>query len=397
MPQQLPGSRAPGFRDRSWPQRRAPPPRARSRPLLPPPTCDRPKGGDSGTAHRRGHLEPPLLAPSTRPPGGDTRAAAPCPASAPRPPGGSPGSEGCDALWGGGRGRARRGGAARGLGSAGRHAVSPSCGGAMVQAGQGGVGSGFELANFSSGQGRAPGRQRGRVSAAGWDGGQAPVPLGIGPPVWPLRPREGSPRREQGRVPGEPRTQQGQRAPSWGWAQAFWRRASPPGLLRLAVGGLARGSGERVCEPQRPLPRAPFPLPSQPRGFQVQQVPLSPVLGIFSPLFSGRIPRTRTVAPGTGRPPLQHPLLGRSEALARPLLRGVGPQGGAERPFLGRMGRPFPQPASSAAAGLLGCREHTTPGECGGKKLLPDPAPLYTRTSCRSLSWFPPAPGDAQS
>lgn len=285
MPQQLPGSRAPGFRDRSWPQRRAPPPRARSRPLLPPPTCDRPKGGDSGTAHRRGHLEPPLLAPSTRPPGGDTRAAAPCPASAPRPPGGSPGSEGCDALWGGGRGRARRGGAARGLGSAGRHAVSPSCGGAMVQAGQGGVGSGFELANFSSGQGRAPGRQRGRVSAAGWDGGQAPVPLGIGPPVWPLRPREGSPRREQGRVPGEPRTQQGQRAPSWGWAQAFWRRASPPGLLRLAVGDSPEVRASACASPSDPSPGLPFLSPPSQGGSKFNRFPSPPSWASFRRSF----------------------------------------------------------------------------------------------------------------
>lgn len=30
------------------------------RPPLPPPTCSRPKGGDSGTAHCRGHSEPPL-------------------------------------------------------------------------------------------------------------------------------------------------------------------------------------------------------------------------------------------------------------------------------------------------------------------------------------------------
>ena len=82
MPHQLPGSRAPGFRDRSWPRRRVPPPRARSRPLLSPPTCGRPKGGDSGTAHRRGHLEPPLPAPSTRPARGT-----PAP---PRPPSAAP-------------------------------------------------------------------------------------------------------------------------------------------------------------------------------------------------------------------------------------------------------------------------------------------------------------------
>lgn len=44
---------------------RRPPPRTYRRPLLPPPTCGRPKGGDSGTAHRRGHSEPRLPAPST--------------------------------------------------------------------------------------------------------------------------------------------------------------------------------------------------------------------------------------------------------------------------------------------------------------------------------------------
>lgn len=375
MPQQLPGSRAPGFRDRSWPQRRAPPPRARSRPLLPPPTCDRPKGGDSGTAHRRGHLELPLPAPSTRRPRGDTRAAAPRPASAPRPPGGSRESKGCDALWGGGRGRAPRGGAARGRGSAGRRAVPPSGGGAMVQAGQGGVGSGFEPANFSSGQGRAPGRRRGRVSAAGWGGGQAPGPLGTGPPVWPLRPREGSPpaRARQGaRGTSDPAGAEGTEL---GLGAGVLEAGEPSRAAEIDRGGLARGSGERVCEPQRPLPRAPRLLPSQPRGFQVQQVPSSPVLGIFSPLFSGRIPRTRTVTPGTRRPPRQLPILGRSEALTPPPSAQGGAPGRGGAAFPWQNGQTFPAACLPRGGGVAGLPRTHHPRGVRWEKAPPRPRP----------------------
>lgn len=158
---------------------------------------------------------------------------------------------------------------------------------------------------------------------------------------------------------------------------------------RGAAGGAARQ--RRGCGPQHPLPSAPSQW-----GSQLNRSPPPPAWASLSRSFPagsrGRVPWLVR-----GALPASSPFWGPSRLSPRPLCRGRAGRGGAALPW--GMGRPF-QPAAcpgAAAAGLLGRCKRATPGECGGTKLLPDPAPLRTRTSCRSLSWFPPAPGDAQS
>lgn len=120
-------------------------------------------------------------------------------------------------------------GAVRGRSAwSGRRRVIPPAGGrAMVWAGREVAGSGFEPANSSSWQWQAPGRRRGRVSAAGWGCGMRPGRSGLGRRPNHLRPWGGSRWRERGG--GAPGTLDPTRAEDTrlGRTRAFRRRATP--------------------------------------------------------------------------------------------------------------------------------------------------------------------------
>lgn len=217
---------------------------------MPPEGCCRPKGGDNGTAHCCGHSEPGLPAPSTGQAGaGEARAAEPCPTPLPRrpPPAADPGASKRRCEPGGWPGDGR--GAAAGARSWARGARSPLRGGAMEWAGRGVEGSGFEPANFSSGQGRAPGRRRGRVSAAGWGGSRRPGRPELGRRPDHLPPRGGSRWGEWGGLPQAPWPQPGQRAPGRaglgrsGGGRAHVAERPQEGLLD-ARRGCVQGSSE---------------------------------------------------------------------------------------------------------------------------------------------------------
>jgi hypothetical protein len=201
--QQLPRLLAPRLRHGT-------PPRARRGPLLPPPTCSRPKGGDTGTAHRPGHWEQPLSALSTGQAAGGSRQSAagpravrPAPFAPPPAFGGGSGRRGVQKV---GQSLALRPRVGRRIWTSGQG--PPSGGRTMVQAAEGAASLGFKRASYSSGLGRAPARRPGRVSAAGH-----------------LRPRGGSRWREQGGVLENPDPTLPV-APSQGRMWAFWRWAS---------------------------------------------------------------------------------------------------------------------------------------------------------------------------
>lgn len=144
-----------------------------------------------------------------------------------------------------------------------------------------------------------------------------------------------------------------------------------------------RGRG-RVRAPATPPPGAHSPTPPAKGVLSSTGSLLLPRPGhLFAALFWQDPEDEHCRAPGAGRPPRQLPLLGPSEALAPPpSARGAPGRGGAA--FPGGMGKAFPQPAP-APQGCWAAASTPPWGGAVGKKLLPDPAPRHTQTSCRSF------------
>lgn len=188
-----------------------------------------------------------------------------------------------------------------------------------------------------------------------------------------------------GGVPREPWTQLGQRALDRaglrhsGGGRAQVAERPQEGLLDERRG---RGRG-RV----RTLPHAPTPLPYQERGLEAQDA-FFPHLGHLFAALSGRILRASIVASGARHPPRQ--LVHLEPACPSPFCAGGGSRERRKQAFLRESANLTPLPD---------CCKHDTRGGVQWAKSSSSQAPPHRTHSphCRSLSWFPPAPGDTGS